>query len=193
MCFVLYFSEASVTHPGSRKSIAEALEEIINPPDGEDDMDTAYSSMSPDASVDCKTLLASSAQPSEREGTATSNSISSVLRAGRSKTPESSSSRTPTCDDGISFEANDVDIYLKETNDFSSRAEQIRSRNSSLGASSQKQSNSVNNETTPETPNNAHVHKQVEESDMPTTGEVPSSTMLAPKERKEVAPDVSER
>ena len=39
-----------------RKSITEALEEIFNPLDNDDD--TAYNSMSPDASMDCKTLVA---------------------------------------------------------------------------------------------------------------------------------------
>ena len=156
-------------------------------------MDTAYHSMSPDASVECKTLLATANQTSDR------NPIGRVpsgvgFRGARSKTPESSRSRTPIFDEGISFGANDVDLSTKD-GDFTLFAEQSKSGKSSMTSSSQnKYSNSTNNETVVEMHHN--VRKSNNESSVvvvPSSAEVPASTMMAPKERKEVAPDFSIR
>ena len=56
-----FLLEAYRNLQGPKKNISEALNKIINYSQPEDDIDTAYSSMSPDASTDSKTLMAAPA------------------------------------------------------------------------------------------------------------------------------------
>ena len=176
--------------------MTEALEEIINPPEREDDIDTAYHSMSPDASVEFKTLLATTNQlTGDRNPVTTTTSSGANIRGSRSKTPESSRSRTPTLDDGLSLEANDVDLRSAKDSDFALFLELSKSGKSSMTSSSHhKQCNSTNNESLAD--KRQGTNKLNHESDAGTVSlsvEPPNSTKLAPKERKEVAPDISLR
>uniref|UniRef100_H2Z438 Uncharacterized protein n=1 Tax=Ciona savignyi TaxID=51511 RepID=H2Z438_CIOSA len=76
-------------------------------------MDTAYNSMSPDASMDCKTLVGQDGAIVGDEDTSIRFSASQDFTevGARSKTPESSRSKTPVAEHDIdNCGANDVDI-----------------------------------------------------------------------------------
>lgn len=153
--------DLSGINPGSRKSIAEALEDLIN---RDDDIDTAYNSMSPVASLDCKLQ---------------SQAPDKVARS-RSKTPESSRSRTPTCDDGISFHTADHEVASKERVESRGETDQRQ-----IVASSS--SNVIISSDLSKKENSTRLQRSVSNDDTLT------SSMLAPKERKEIAPDYSLR
>ena len=142
--------------------------------------------MSPDASVDCKTLLASSQPASDR-------TVGGDSRR-RSKTPESSRSRTPTCDEGINFWAHDID--MKETNLCQSKL----SRKSSLNSLSRPKTDLSTSTCNPVTKSD-HIQPLKDHetdanpiiNDNADTFLKPSANILTPMMRKEQAPDYTRK
>ncbi|XP_076805758.1 uncharacterized protein LOC143449434 isoform X1 [Clavelina lepadiformis] len=193
--------------PGSRKSLTEALEEILNPLEADDDMDTAYNSMSPDASMDCKTLVGPAGYQ-EKNPTVVENSNTFLRGVGsdgserlRSKTPESSRSKTSTGDDGISFGGNDVDITSKPS---SATLTNLVSTQSSPGSSNRHSSGyrydvPVRKNTSDQRQwLNSNDNQPLNRIDLaPTNNQmnsgIPNSPMLAPRSRREVAPEYSSK
>ncbi|XP_002128044.2 uncharacterized protein LOC100186681 [Ciona intestinalis] len=204
--------------PGVRKSIAEALEEIFTPLECDDDMDTAYNSMSPDASMDCKTLVG---QDGTEEVIGNINSLLhstaqhefdelSKNSGARSKTPESSRSKTPVAEP-VNTGPNDVDIgpdnkYFHQTQrshyssgsspDNSSRRRSGYRSDSNTGTSSSEEkqcdlrrwSHRYDNQNTSQPLNRIDLAPTAD-----VQGGIPNSPMLAPRSRREVAPEYSMR
>jgi len=216
-------ADLAFNRPGGRKSITEALEEIFNPLE-QDYVTSDDTTASPDANAEARTIvgqsLISASTLTENQmdnffdnSTADRlrNDEDTVDRLSRSKSPESSRSKTPTGNPDC-FGANDVDIGACETvaypllrskskNSCASSPESVGRHHNVCRTTSYPDSDEriteqqrlwTNYQDTPVSQPLSRIDL-APVSDRQALSGIPSSPMLAPRSRREVAPDCNIR